>query len=373
MTGIYRIPLYGVDRQYANLREEILDVTDKVYSSGKVLDGDYSTEFEEAIIDRVDRIYGVTVNSGTQALIFSLLAIKPELGHRNKVLIPSISFIATRNSVEMAGLVPEYCDVDPITGLIDIDKIDVPIDEVAAIMYVNLLGNVIDYDKLIIYTKFFTDRNIPIIEDAAQSFGASYKGIASGNLGTISCLSFDPTKNLNNYGSGGMVLTDDSTVIIRVVNFKDNGKLSGAPTTGTNSKMSEADCAQMMVKLKHFDAWQERRTAIAKYFTDNIHPYYTTIPTNDNVVHAHSKYVIHPDMQLSHRGSSKHYANLTIKKLANFGIASKITYPATISNLVGKISDGAYKFINTGVSLPIYPELADSEVEDIVKCLNDNI
>ena len=164
MTGIYKIPLYGVDRQYANLREEILDVTDKVYSSGKVLDGVYSAAFEESIIDRVDGLFGVTVNSGTQALIFSLLAIKPELEHRNKVLIPSISFIATRNSVEMAGLVPEYCDVDPITGLIDIDKIDVPIDEVAAIMYVNLLGNVIDYDKLIVYTKFFTDRNIPILE-----------------------------------------------------------------------------------------------------------------------------------------------------------------------------------------------------------------
>lgn len=370
MTGIFKIPLYGVNRQYANLREEILDVTDNVYSSGNVLDGNYTKLFESKIAQKANRPYGVSVNSGTQALILALLSLDKlaYLIGRKKVLIPIVSFAATRNAVELAGYLPTACDVDPITGLINIDKINVDINEVAAVMYVNLLGNIIDYDKLLVYTNFFTERYIPIIEDAAQSFGAFYKGNPSGNLGIISCLSFDPTKNLNNYGSGGMLLTGHKSIDHTARNLKDNGKQSNFYLAGTNSKMSESDCAQMLVKLKHFDTWQQRRRDIAEYYNNNIsNPKITKIPTNNDVIHAYSKFVIHCTAPLINR-------RYLIDYLGYHRIEAKPTYVRTLAQFDQTLSDSrsdAESFLSTSVSLPIYPELTDTEVEYIVSTVNN--
>ena len=128
MSGTYKIPFFGVDRQYNNIREEILDATDKVYSSGKVLDGMYTDLFEQYIRNHTQRKYACSVGSCTQALIFSLRAVNNVTGalrDRNKVLIPAQSFVATLNAVVEAGFDPVFCDVDPITGLIDLNKIPV--------------------------------------------------------------------------------------------------------------------------------------------------------------------------------------------------------------------------------------------------------
>ena len=167
MSGTSRIPFFGIDRQYANIREEILDASDQVYKSGQVLDGQFTDLFQLTIRKMTERKYAVAVNSGTQALIFALRSITDS--RRNKVLIPAVSFIATVNSVIEAGFDPVFCDVDPVTGLIDLNKIPVHVDELAAVVYVNLYGNIIDYDKLTAYRTLWADYDIPVIEDAAQS------------------------------------------------------------------------------------------------------------------------------------------------------------------------------------------------------------
>ena len=369
MTGTTKIPFYGVDRQYTNIREEILKASDDVYTSGKVLDGDYTFLFEKTIQKMTERKYACAVGSCTQALIFSLLTLHVRVGslnNRDKVLIPAQSFIATLNAVVQAGFDPVFCDVDPITGLIDLNKIPVHHSEIAAVMYVNLFGNVIDYDKLTLYRQMWAEDDIPVIEDAAQSFGASYRGVPSGKLGTISCLSFDPTKNLNNYGSGGMILTDEPDLWESVNDMRDNGKGNEHINSGTNSKMSEVDCSQMLIKLKYFDAWQKRRKEIAEYYTEELDGY-VTIPSVDmNVEHAWSKYVVH------HRDRSglRTY-------LRNAGIETKVNYerPLHLSNLAFGYEvdytalESAEQFSRTCVSLPIYPELSDSEVETVVDCI----
>lgn len=363
------IPFFGLDRQYANLREEILDASDKVYQSGWVLDGYHTDLFEKTIAKMTERKYAVSVGSCTQALIFSIRAGTG--GYltrgRNKVLIPAQSFIATLNSVIEAGFDPVFCDVDPVTGLIDLNKIPVHHSELAAIIYVNLFGNIIDYDRLTVYRQMWADENIPVIEDAAQSFGAYYRGVPSGKLGDVSCLSFDPTKNLNNYGGGGMILTDNYNVLEIARDCKDNGKFNQHTQTGTNSKMSEADCAQMLIKLKYFDDWQARRKVIAEYYSTELDGY-VTIPNVDmNVEHAWSKFVIH------HRDRS----NLKTF-LDEAGIATKINYeiPLHLHPIFYAFDSsfptdalGSEQFSKTCLSLPIYPELTDGEVEAVV----DNI
>lgn len=368
MIGTHKIPLYGITRQYTNLREEILDISDKIYSSGQLLDGEYTNFFEERMAQRVGSSYAVTVNSCTQALVFSLIALNLPQEEKPYVLIPSISFIATLNAVLWANMIPVFCDVDPDTGLIDLDNIPVSIDKISAVMYVNLLGNIVDQEKLTLYMNFFTNKHISIIEDAAQSFGAKWDNKPSGSLGTISCLSFDPTKNFANYGSGGMILTNEPSIHSAICDLKNNGKFSDHSTIGTNSKMSEVDCAQMLVKIKYFDRWQERRQKIAEFYNDNIsqNENLRLIPIRSKVTHAWSKYVVH---------TSKY--NL-ISHLRTRGIESKPTYPYPLyEEAVGanfhngsSIMLGAMQFSRSSVSLPIYPELTDLEVEEIVNAVN---
>jgi dTDP-4-amino-4,6-dideoxygalactose transaminase len=228
-------------------------------------------------------------------------------------------------------------------------------------MYVNLFGNCVDYDKFRIHTEFFND-NLKIIEDAAQSFGASFKGIPSGKMGDVSVLSFDPTKNLNNYGSGGMILTDDHEIYEVCRGLRDNGKPSN-DNYGTNSKMSEVDCAQMLVKLKHFDSWQQRRTDIANYYINELYQYCDICVPNENVTHAWHKFVLRTNAR-----------NGLVHQLSLSGIEYKIHYEHALYDLpVGfnyiDYSKDLYTetaaFTRECISLPIYPELTDGEVEAI--------
>jgi dTDP-4-amino-4,6-dideoxygalactose transaminase len=232
-------------------------------------------------------------------------------------------------------------------------------------MYVNLFGNTVDYDKFRLMTEFFNGNNkMFIIEDAAQSFGASYKGIPSGKMGTVSVLSFDPTKNLNNYGSGGMVLTDDDYIAECVRNYKDNGRPSQHSYAGTNSKMSETDCAQMLIKLNHFDKWQTRRTEIANYYMDKLCGYVDLLPTTDECVHAWSKFAF----RVSNRTKLRQH-------LFDQGVETRTHYHYTLNDLnLGSLTYDssileAEKFVRETMSLPIYPELTDSEVEHIAECV----
>ena len=361
------IPFFGVDRQYRNLREEILDVTDRVYSTGRVLDGEYTREFEAQIARRCHRGYALAVNSGTQALIFAQRAAMNRPPY--SVLIPTVSFVATINSVLMNDFTPVFCDVD-FKGLIDIDSYEYKLDQsVGAIMYVNLFGNCIDWNRFRMQTEFFND-NLVVIEDAAQSFGASYRGTPSGKMGDISVLSFDPTKNLNNYGSGGMILTDDFHLFETCRALRDNGK-SIHDTPGTNSKMSEADCAQMLVKLNHFDEWQRRRQEIAKYYIDQLYQYVDILVPNEGVTHAWHKFVI----RTNHRNSLR-------SKLSLDGIETKMHYESALYDLgVGfnyidysrDLFTETSAFTRECLSLPIYPELTDAEVETIVNSIKHYI
>lgn len=372
MNGIKKIPFYGLDRQYANIREEILGVTDAVYKTGQVLDGQYNRAFEKAMEVRIGRKYAITVNSGTQGLIFALRTLDRRSHSANKVIIPAQSFVATINSVLEAGFDPVFCDVNPITGLINLNTIPCAVNEIAAIMYVNLFGNIIDQDRLTSYKALWEGFNIPVIEDAAQSFGAIFNNVPSGKLGDISVFSFDPTKNLNSYNSGGMVLTDDPEIFEMINDFKDNGKGNDHIATGTNSKMGEADCAQMLIKLGHFDKWQQRRRTIAEYYRTELDGIVIVPEVDDKVTHAYSKFVVHSP---SRGGILDGVRDEGIEARIQYKIPlhlQPIAYGGCTAYDVG-VLDGAEQFSRTAFALPIYPELEDSEVERVVDAIRRNI
>lgn len=371
------VPFFGLKRQYANLRDEILDAVDAVYSSGQVLDGTCVESFELAMAGRCHREYAVAVNSCTQGLIFAQTALGVE---NSPIITPTVSFAATLNSVLMANNVPVYCDVDR-HGLIDLETLayNPRAHKINAMVYVNLFGNVIDYDKLKVINKMFNDDEITIIEDAAQSFGAFYKGIPSGKLGHASVLSFDPTKNLPNYGSGGMILTDDWAVYQAVKNLRDNGKEDNHYTVGTNSKMSESDCASMLVKLNYFDEWQKRRTEIANFYTDNLKNYVRVTEVSADVDHAWHKFPIWLDDQYPKTwpGQVLPGRHSLQQAMRRQGIESKIHYTVPLPELAVNSQNSfpwppvqysmSDRHASTELSLPIYPELTDLEVEYVVE------
>lgn len=361
MNG-YKIPFFGIQRQYNYLREELLEITDRVYQSGQVLDGPYTKSFEVQIAKICGRQFAVSVNSATQGLIFSLQTSVPR---ESRILIPTLSFAATINSVLMSGHTPVFCDTDQ-NALIDLESSDFALtgSGINTIMYANLFGHVVDWDRFRMQTDFF-NRDMFVIEDAAQSFGASYRGIPSGKLGNISVLSFDPTKNLNNYGSGGMILTDDFTIYENLLDLKDNSKHSAHAGMGTNSKISESDCAQMMIKLKYFDGWQRRRQSIADYYISELAEWVDVIMPGPDVISAWSKFVI----RLGERHGLQQY-------LADQGIDTRFHYDKPLFEMpVGydfidyarEIFRESTAFSRECLSLPIYPELTDAEVEHITE------
>lgn len=151
------IPFFGIKRQYQNLRDELLDATDRVYASGQVLDGHFTEEFERQIALRCGRRYAVAVNSCTQGLIFAQQLLFAE---NTKILIPTVSFVATINSVLLNGNEPVLCDVDD-QALIDLESMDYALKGagVGGIMYANLFGNTVDYDRFKLLTEFFNKNN----------------------------------------------------------------------------------------------------------------------------------------------------------------------------------------------------------------------
>ena len=361
-----RIPFFGLDRQYQFLREEILDATDQVYRHGNVLDGPYTELFETLIARRCNRKYAVAVNSCTQGLIFAQQACIPS---DSRVLIPTLSFAASINSVLYAGNTPVFCDTDA-SALIDLESMDMALTGagVTCIMYANLFGHVIDYNRFRIQTEFFNN-DMYVIEDAAQSFGASYREQPSGSLGDVSVLSFDPTKNLNNYGSGGMVLTDNVVVYQDLLDLRNNGKRQGHQGFGTNSRMSESDSAQMCIKLKYFDAWQTRRQQIADYYISELCEYVDVITPGPDVVSAWSKFPI----RIAERHGLKEW-------LQHRGIETRFHYDKPLFELpVGydyidyarELFRESTAFSREAISLPIYPELTDLEIERVARLVID--
>jgi len=361
-----KIPFFGVERQYKELREELMGAIDEVYLTGQVLDGPATRAFEEEIARRCNRKFAVAVGSCTQGLIFAQQTCIPA---DSRILIPTLSFAATLNSVLYAGHTPVFCDTDP-AALIDLETMDMALTGagVNAVMYANLFGHCVDYNKLRLQTEFFSD-DIFVIEDAAQSFGATYQGHPSGSLGDVSVLSFDPTKNLNNYGSGGMVLTDSFAIYEDLMDLRDNGKKMHHQAFGTNSKMSEADCAAMLIKLEHFDRWQERRRKIANYYTVELSEYVDVVLPREDVESAWSKFVI--------RTSERHGLK---EALAANGIESKFHYDRPLFELpVGydfidyarELFRESTAFSRECLSLPIYPELTDSEVTRVIEVIEN--
>lgn len=348
------IKFFNVDKQYQQDRDSYLDLADQVYSSGQVINGTFCRKLENSLKERTGRKHCVLTASCTDALAFVGSALMTQVS--NLYLFPEISFPATDNGFSREAprfrTTKIYVDVDQ-SGNINLDKLDsrlepLGIENRTIVVWVNLFGHCVDYDRILELHKKYP--HVTFVEDAAQSIGASWKNIPSGAMGEASCFSFDPTKNLGAFGIGGAMLTDRDDLAY-LVDLHRRPHTHEWVNHGYNSQINEVDAAIVWWKLENkFDAWQKRRTDIAEYYIDNL-------DVECIVPHKHST-------SAWHKFVIKHSNRDQLKSaLHNKGIETKVHYPKT---LTGEQND----FTRCCLSLPIYPELTDGEVEHIVKSTN---
>jgi dTDP-4-amino-4,6-dideoxygalactose transaminase len=357
MTGL-TIPFTGLKKQYNNLRQEILDATDEVLRSGQLMNGNLTAEFEAWLAKKNQVKYAVCVHSGTAALeaIAEYFAKNENLPRPPTALIPSLTYAATANAFIRAGWDVVFVDTDH-NGIFDIKKI--PDISYQAVVLVGLYGASISHmGDIATWRQWVLNEKI-IVEDAAQHW------LAAGcqRIGRASAISFDPMKNLPAYGNGGAVVTNDSEIFHWVRAWRDNGKTTHQDT-GTNSRMSEIDCAHMLVKTRHIDTWQSRRAKIAGYWRERLnHSDIRCLIDKDNEHdHAYHKFVIDVDKRdilqknLSIRKieTKIHY----VQPLHEFGIFRGYPGPDILSC--------ASALSRRVLTLPLYPELSDLEVEYVI-------
>ena len=355
MPGL-TIPFTGLKKQYHNLRTEILDVTDEVLRSGQLMAGNHTAEFENWLARRNHSKYAVTCHSGSQALeiIAEYYRLQSSVTPP-RVVVPAMTYVATANAFVRAGWEVYIADTD-YHGLLDKNKIPTDLS-VQATVLVGLYGAAVNADRF-----WGTDL---VIEDGAQHWLAN----KCNRVGNATAISFDPMKNLNAYGNGGAVVTDDIDLLEFAREWTNNGK-PRHNSIGTNSRMSEIDSAQMMVKTQHIDAWQARRKNICLYWMGRLKNtgVRSLIDVHNFETHAYHKFVIDVDNRdILQR-------NLSIK-----GIETRVHYREPLhelpaySNFTGPdILSVASALSRRVLSLPLYFELTDLEVEYVIDSVLDS-
>lgn len=364
------IPLIDLKAQYQAIKEEIDTAITRVLESGQFILGSEVKSFEEEISAYLGVKYAVGVASGTDALHLALLACG--IGHGDEVITTSFTFIATAEAIAKCGATPVFVDIDPKTYNIDAAKIESKISQrTKAVLPVHLYGQPADMDTI---SELARRYNLKIIEDCAQALGAEYKGKKVGCLGDTGCLSFFPSKVLGAYGDGGMVATNNPEVAEKVAILRRHGsKVSYYHLIpGFNSRLDALQAAILRVKLGHLDDWNQLRREKAWLYaqqlsqTDSI-----VLPYNEkHCLPIYNYYTIRlKDSRIDRNELRKH--------LESEGIQTVVYYPLSLhlqevykplGYKPGDLpeSERAQEEI---LSLPIYPELSEKQIERIANAL----
>jgi UDP-2-acetamido-2-deoxy-ribo-hexuluronate aminotransferase len=261
------MPFIDLKAQYRALQPQIQARINAVLEHGQYIMGPEVKELEEKLAAYTGAKHCITVASGTEALLISLMALG--VGPGDEVITTPFTFAATAEVIVLLGAVPVFVDIEPNTCNIDASKIEAAItSKTKAIMPVSLYGQAADMDEI---NAIAARRgNIPVIEDAAQSFGADYKGRKSGNLSTIGCTSFFPSKPLGCYGDGGAIFTNDDSLAkaMREIRVHGQEKRYVHTSIGVGGRMDTMQCAVVLAKLERFNWEVEQRLKIGAQYNE---------------------------------------------------------------------------------------------------------
>jgi UDP-2-acetamido-2-deoxy-ribo-hexuluronate aminotransferase len=292
-----KIPFADLKSQYEKLKPQIQSRINKVLDHGQYIMGPEVSELELKLATYTDSKYCVTVSSGTEALLISLMTLG--VGNGDEVITTPFTFVSTAEVIVMLGAKPVFVDIEPDTLNINADLIKSKITKnTKAIIPVSLYGQTADMDKINSIAKEYG--NIPVIEDAAQSFGATYKGKKSCNLSTIGCTSFFPSKPLGCYGDGGAIFTNDNDIveILRQIRVHGQSERYIYKRIGVGGRMDTIQCAVVLAKFESFDEEIKKRQEAAKIYDILLQEFLSssnkvqTIKVRENRTSAFAQYSI---------------------------------------------------------------------------------
>ncbi|MFA5095660.1 MAG: DegT/DnrJ/EryC1/StrS family aminotransferase [Candidatus Paceibacterota bacterium] len=350
--------------QYKSIKEEIDAAIKRVLDSCSFIGGKEVEEFEKEAADFCGVKYAVGVNSGTDALFLSLKALGIKQG--DEVITTPFTFIATAGVIANCGAKPVFVDIDPETFNIDPSKIEEKITgKTKAILPVHLFGQMADMDEIMSIAR---KHNLYVVEDAAQSIGAEYKGKKAGTIGDFGCFSFFPSKNLGAYGDGGMITTNRDDLVEEIRLLKNHGSSPKEKylnlVVGTNSRLDAIQAAILRVKLKYLLGWSKKRAEKADYYSEGLKDAGgISVPSigsdRNNIFHQYT-------VRVEKRDDIQKY-------LKEKEIPTMIYYPLPLhlqpafQNLGYREGDfpEAEKASKEVLSLPIYPEM-EKTAQDVI-------
>ncbi len=368
------VPFIDLTRQYRRIEGEILSATKKVYEKGRFILGEEVSAFEEEFSRYCGVRFGVGVDSGTAALCLALKAAG--IGEGDEVITAANSFIATALAISQTGARPLFVDIDPETYTMDPNALEQLLRQrkkkgkgkkIKAILPVHLYGHPAEMDAVM----DIADRyHLVVVEDACQAHGAEHQGRKAGSFGLLSCFSFYPTKNLGGYGDGGMVVTNDRKLFekLRLLRCYGEKRKYEHVLKGSNSRLDEIQAAILRVKLKYLDQWNEERRRKAQIYKSMLGGSGVHCPVEKKgVKHVYHLFII--------RSKKRNVLQAFLKEKE---IGTLIHYPIPI-HLQKAFKELGYRrgdlplteqYSREILSLPFFPEISVSEIEEVVKAIH---
>ncbi len=361
-----KIPCLDLRGQHQQIKAEVFEAFEKVYEKTAFSGGPFVEEFEKSFADFCDTKYSAGVSNGTTALHLAMLALG--IGAGDEVIIPANTFIATAWGVSHAGATPVFVDCHPDTWQIDATKIEEKItDKTKAVIGVHLYGQPFDIEAV---EAICRKHDLFLVEDAAQAQGARYNGKPVGGFGEMACFSFYPGKNLGACGEAGGITTNSERYLKHLQSLRNHGCTVRYyhDEIGYNYRMGGLEGASLSVKLKYLQGWNDRRRAIAKRYLSEI--------TNP---------LVKMQSQPAFADSVFHLFVVTtedkdrfVKHLDANNIVAAFHYPVpchlqkAYSHLGYKNGDFPHSeyLASHCVSLPMYAELTDEDVTQVINAVN---
>lgn len=358
------IPFIDLKTQYRALETQIQARINRVLEHGQYIMGPEVRELEQKLEEFTGAKHCITVASGTEALLISLMALNIQPG--DEIITTPFTFVATAEVIVLLGAIPVFVDIEADTCNIDASLIEASITaKTKAIMPVSLYGQPADMDEI---NQIAEKYQLPVIEDAAQSFGATYKGRKSGNLSTIGCTSFFPSKPLGCYGDGGAIFTNDDALAqaIREIRVHGQSKRYVHTRVGVGGRMDTLQCAIVLAKLERFDWEIEQRELIGQRYNSLLSEKVRLVTQRPDRTSVYAQYTVFTD--------AREQLQATLNEQ---GIPTTVHYPIPLNeqpaykNLCSQEpTPVANKVAQQVMSLPMSPDLAGNAQNTIAEALS---
>ncbi len=364
-----QFPFLDLSAQFNSIGSEVTSAIMRTMGTQRFILGPEVEQLESEIAAYVGCRFAIACASGSDALMLALMAL--EVGPGDEVITTPFTFVATAGAIARVGATPVFVDIDPVTYNLDPTAVvDAISARTRAVIPVHLYGLSADMNPFLSAAE---ERNVAVVEDAAQALGAEYHGVKAGNIGTIGCFSFFPSKNLGCAGDGGMVTTNDPSLAdrLRVLRVHGSRRKYRAEVLGVNSRLDALQAAILRVKLPHLESWTAARRKNADLYRNLVR----SKALDQNVAtpletpgtrHVYNQFVI----RVKERDELRRH-------LSNCGIPTEIYYPEALHlqpafAYLGYKAD-AFPHAETAtrevLALPIFPELTLDQLTRVIEAI----